>query len=107
MSNFITTVLSSYGHRFMDNGNYDSLGQAYVNCLTCGAEYLERNLGGGRGEYVANFGQTPDDCTRNTDLQHGIEQSCDIDRGRPCLQFDSAGSCQHTDFQCNCLQCDA
>jgi len=82
----ITSVWSSYGHRFMstDDERHDS-------CLTCGAMYelIETPQGISEGAYVASNGDEPMQCTQDTSMVHGYAGEID---GEP-----------HPD--CNCLFC--
>jgi hypothetical protein len=104
----VSCVWSAYGHTFTGTGNSaseDSRSE-YESCLTCGAEYVLRNLGGGNGEYLTNNGNEPQECSGRTDLQHGYERHCEADNGRGCADSIESGRCTHTDFDCNCCLCD-
>lgn len=62
----ITSVWSSYGHRFIGADEYEQ-------CLTCGAVYelVETPEGISDGAYVAANGDAPRDCTHDTSMTHG------------------------------------
>lgn len=85
MANIIS-VWSSYGHRFIGDGDDHQI------CLTCGAVYElapaidEPTV----GFYVAANGDNPQQCTRRTDMSHGY----------PGERVDG-----WTDHDCNCLLC--
>jgi hypothetical protein len=104
----VTSVWSAYGHRFMSTGEQaDDAGlQTYEDCLTCGAQFILRNLGDGQGEYITNGGDQPIECSGRTDIVHGYERVCQADYGRGCQESEEGGDCEHTDHECNCVQCD-
>jgi hypothetical protein len=97
----ITSVWSSYGHVFHGTDN-----PTYESCMTCGAEYVLRNLGDGEGEYLTNGGEPPTYCTGDISMAHGYERICEVDNGRPCETNAETGVCKHTNHECNCVQCD-
>jgi hypothetical protein len=103
----VISVWSSYGHTFMGMGEYadDANRDAYVSCLTCGAQFIERNLGDGNGAYETSNGDAPTQCSGRTDLSHGSEAVCEVDNGRACQANTETGDCTHVDFPCNCVQC--
>jgi hypothetical protein len=86
----VSSVWSSYGHRFMDDG------EGYASCLTCGAMYQLRALADDptRGEYVTAMGGEPAECTRDTSMVHGYPGERDYHEGTK-------------DHDCNCLFCDS
>ena len=106
----IVSVWSSYGHRFMGTGECpDEDGRdSYESCLTCGAEYVLKNLGDGNGEYITNGGDQPNHCTYDTGMVHGIERVCQGGNGSGCDKSKESddGTCEHTRHNCNCVQCD-
>lgn len=94
----VISVESSYWHRFMSGDGTES-------CITCGAEFTLVNLGDGRGRYTTNSGEQPITCTGRTDLAHGIERHCEGFTGRGCVASQETGTCEHTEHECNCVQC--
>ena len=97
----ITSVWSSYGHRFMSTDH-----ETHEACLTCGAMYELQPVPGdwSRGEYMAANGDQPMECTGDTGMAHGYpgerychEQQLPLDR--------SDHECPHVDHDCNCLFC--
>lgn len=103
----VSCVWSSYGHRFYGTGESasDSDRDSYERCLTCGGEYVLRNLGDGNGEYVNGAGDEPAECSGRTDLVHGYERVCQADGGPGCEASRETGTCTHTDHECDCYQC--
>jgi hypothetical protein len=89
MSDHITSVWSSYGHRFMSDG-----GEATESCLTCGAMYMlvpdESDPTSGR--YTTASDGEPAQCTGDTGMAHGYPG----ERG--------VGAAAH---DCPCLLCDS
>jgi hypothetical protein len=87
----ITSVWSTYGHRFMDDGGEDT-----ESCLTCGAMYYLRADANDptRGEYLAANGDEPQHCTGDTAMVHGYPGERDHHDG-------------NADHACNCLRCDS
>ncbi len=104
----VTSVWSSYWHRFMSTGECadESGRKSYESCLTCGAVYVLVNLGDGSGKYVTNGGGEPSNCSGRTDLVHGYERVCENDNGRSCESAVDTGSCEHTNHACDCTLCD-
>lgn len=82
----ITSVWSSYGHRFISEDGYE-------RCLTCGAVYeLVPNPsypGSTRGDYIAADGSEPRQCSGDPSEVHG----------HPGEREDGP------DHHCNCLLC--
>ncbi len=103
----ILSVWSSYGHRFMNTGEYadDDFRHAYESCMTCGAEFILRDCGDNQGAYEASNGDAPIECSDRTDLSHGYEAVCENDNGRPCQRAEESGTCEHIAFECNCVLC--
>ncbi|UQA91651.1 hypothetical protein [Streptomyces halobius] len=103
----ITHVWSSFGHTFLSTGEYDSDGNPYEKCLTCGAQYVcsRREDDPSGGDYQASNGDDPTECTGRTDLYHG-EAPCQADYGHPCAAAED-GPCEHEahTHECNCLYC--
>ncbi len=79
----IISVWSAYGHRFISDGGEDT-----KSCLICGAVYVLRDLGDGRGEYTTITGDEPQECSHDTLRSHGQD-------------------CEHVDHDCNCVLCDS
>jgi len=101
----INSVWSSYGHTFIGAGEYeyDNDGEivgAYHDCLTCGAHYVLRATPDGisDGEYMANNGDAPTYCTRDTSMQHGDPR--ETGHGLDCED-----GCEHCTHDCNCIVC--
>lgn len=94
----ITSVWSSYGHRFI-GGDCDE------SCLTCGAMYtlVADSDDPTRGEYQAVNGDDPVQCTGDTTMAHGYpgERVC---HDPTC---DPSEPCEHVTHDCNCLLCDS
>lgn len=92
----ITSVWSSYGHRFMSTDD-----ESHESCLTCGAMYaLTADPDDPtRGDYTTAAGEQPQECTHNTSMAHGYpgERVCDA-----CSDIDGCENCAH---DCNCLFC--
>ncbi len=95
----ITSVWSSYGHRFMSTDCED-----HEACLTCGAMYQLVPLADDptRGEYTTASGDEPADCTHDTMMVHAYsgEAWCDS-----CDNAD--GGCSHCVHDCPCIACDS
>lgn len=87
----ISSVWSSYGHRFMSTDSEDD-----EVCLMCGAMYrLQRTTDDPtRGEYIAHDGSEPLPCSGRTDLNHGYPGE---------VEEPSAAE----EIRCNCLFCDS
>lgn len=106
----VCVVWSAYGHWFGGSMGYDTPDHphsSYEECITCGARYILRNLGGMSGEYLTADGSEPMECSDITDrAAHGPERHCDHDNGRSCPAFTDEGTCEHTDYECNCVLCD-
>lgn len=66
-----------------------------VSCLVCGAYYDQTRID--HGIYGT--------CSGRTDLVHGYDWSSHSLDG--CAAFDRCGSCEHTDFECDCDLCAA
>ena len=100
----ITSVWSSYGHRFIGDGE----GEGYESCLTCGALYalIETPEGFNDGAYVAANGDEPMECTRDTGMAHGYpgERYCH-EHQHPLDRSDH--ECEHVAHACNCLLCES
>ena len=104
----VISVWSSYGHTFMGGDTVEGTHgrESYVSCLTCGGEFVERNLGDGRGEYVTyGIDETPIECSLVRGVVHGIERVCEADNGRACHANETTGVCVHTEHDCNCVMC--
>lgn len=91
----MTSVWSSYGHRFITGSE-----PRHDECLVCGAVYEIRATPDGiaDSEYVAADGTEPMGCTGVTGLVHGYPGE------RYCLACWSS-ECVHCQFDCNCLLC--
>lgn len=104
----ITSAWSSYGHRFMSDGEDDGAGGSYESCLTCGALYVLRAVDGdpSRGEYQTNDGSEPMECPRDTGMAHGYpgERHCH-EHQHPRDYSDH--ECSHVSHACNCIQCNS
>lgn len=112
----ITSVWSSYGHRFTSGDDYNEKGEGDESCLTCGATFrliLSRGNSLAAGDYVSADGSVPMACTRDTAMVHGYERHCD---GVPGPGHDPAWghiapivecpeNCVHVAHNCNCVQC--
>jgi hypothetical protein len=88
----ITSVWSSFGHRFIGTGETDDVGNPYESCLTCGAVYelVRREDDPTGGDYTAANGDDPMPCTHDTSMAHGY----------PGERVDG-----NADHNCNCLLC--
>jgi len=97
-NSLVVSVWSAYGHRFLWEDGRKA-------CFACGAVYdlVADSDDPTRGEYVNRRGDAAMSCADLRDLVHGIERNCEVDNGKPC----NGGSepCEHTDHDCNCLQC--
>lgn len=97
----ITSVWSSYGHRFMSTDD-----ERHESCLTCGAMYELSPLADDptRGEYHAANGDEPMECSRDTGMAHGYlgERYCH-EHQHP--RDYSEHECEHVAHTCNCLFC--
>jgi hypothetical protein len=95
----ITSVWSSYGHRF-----YATDSPEYECCMTCAAVYklIETPDEPWSGRYVNNRGEQPNECTGDTGMMHGYpgERCCLDCNGSPSL-------CSHVEHNCDCLACDS
>lgn len=80
------------------------------HCLTCGGtwEYTDKIdpefPNSIERTYHAADGDAPTTCTGRTNLAHG-EAPCENDNGKGCADFIENGTCEHTDFECNCCFC--
>ena len=83
----ITSVWSSYGHRFISDG------EGHGSCLVCGAVYqlVHTGLSGSSGMYTAACGAEPEECSGDTSMYHGDD----------CAQLDDCAHCH----PCRCLLC--
>lgn len=98
----ITSVWSSYGHRFMTT---DSLGEE--SCLTCGALYVlvpdpDEST---RGDYRNGNGGEPMQCSGRTDLVHGYERDCSGAHSGHGATCDPNEPCEHVTHVCDCVAC--
>lgn len=92
---YVTAVWSSYGHRFLTDDGEEV-------CLTCGAHYrvIHDDPDDYRhGAYVADNGDSPNECTGDTSMSHGEDDEHKIDA------HPDGGTCAHCDHDCNCLVC--
>lgn len=103
MSAEITSVWSSYGHRFISDGGEDT-----ESCLTCGAMYqlVANEDDPTRGEYMAANGDAPMECSGDTGMAHGYpgERYCH-EHQHP--RDTSEHECEHVSHECNCILCDS
>lgn len=96
-----TSVWSSYGHRFMSDGDgADEWGYWTESCLTCGAMYQLRWARDGisEGEYLGYMGEEPMQCTGDTRMEHGDPR--ETGHGLDCED-----GCEHCRHDCNCHIC--
>jgi hypothetical protein len=72
------------------------------SCLTCGAMYqlLPTPDGIAEGDYFTNAGETPQECTGNTQMVHGYP-------GERYCHGCNATDCEHTKHDCPCILCDS
>jgi hypothetical protein len=91
----IVSVWSSYGHRFMSDGD------GYASCLTCGGEWeLVHDDGADptHGAYVASNGDAATQCSGDPSQQHG-------DPRETGHSLDCEDGCAHCRHDCNCVRC--
>jgi hypothetical protein len=83
----ITSVWSSYGHRFIGEDGSES-------CLTCGAMYelSPDEAGGTSGHYHAANGDEPMQCSHDTSMAHG---------------YPGERTGGNVDHVCNCILCNS
>ena len=108
-SHVVTSVWSSYGHRFYGT-DPDAGAEA---CMTCGAEYdlqwscddpseSDDTVHYASGEYRAHNGAKPAECTGDTSMMHGSRDENGHDLECPG-GFD--GTCEHCGHYCPCNLC--
>jgi hypothetical protein len=92
----ITSVWSSFGHRFMSTDDPD-----HESCLTCGAMFqlVRRGDDHSAGDYTTASGDAPMTCTGDTGMVHGYPGE------RYCHEHED--ECSHVNHDCNCILCDS
>jgi hypothetical protein len=108
-SHVVTSVWSSYGHRFYMT-DPDAGAEA---CMTCGAEYYltwtcdepadtDEGVHYASGDYRASGGAEPAECSRDTSMVHGWRDENGHDLECPGGQD---GTCEHCRHDCPCNLC--